>query len=71
LTKRLANGKAMNRVVGVVLSVVGLLIVVTGLGIVFFSNAETWVGPLIVGGSLSLLGLFITVIGWAVHRGSR
>jgi hypothetical protein len=61
----------MKRAPGVVLSVVGLLIVVTGIAIVFFSNAETWIGPLIVGGGLALLGLFVTVIGWAVLRGSR
>jgi drug/metabolite transporter (DMT)-like permease len=61
----------MNRVAGVALGVVGLLVVVTGIAILFLSNAETWIGPLIVGGGLAVLGLFVTVIGWAVLRGSR
>jgi drug/metabolite transporter (DMT)-like permease len=61
----------MKRVAGIVVSLVGLLIVVTGIAIVLFSEAETWAGPLIVGGGIALLGLFVTALGCVVLRVSR
>jgi drug/metabolite transporter (DMT)-like permease len=60
----------MKRMAGVVLSLVGLLIVVTEIAIAFTSGAETWICPFIVGGGIALLGLFVTAIGWAALRGS-
>jgi hypothetical protein len=52
---------------GTVLILAGLLVVGTGIVLAITSNAETWVGPLIVGGGIALLGLFVTWVGWALR----
>ena len=54
----------MRRALGIIIALGGILVVVSGLAIVIFANAETWVGQLIVGGSVVLLGLFVTATGW-------
>jgi uncharacterized protein (DUF983 family) len=48
---------------GTVVILAGLLVVGTGIVLAITSNAETWVGPLIVGGGIALLGLFVTWVG--------
>jgi uncharacterized membrane protein len=56
----------MKLATGTVLILAGLLVVGTGV-VLATSNAETWVGPSIVGGGIVLLGLFVAWVGWAVH----
>ena len=56
----------MKPATGTVVILAGLLVVGTGIVLAITSNAETWVGPLIVGGGIALLGLFVTWVGWAV-----
>ena len=58
----------MRQPLGITATLVGSLIVVTGLAVAIFSNAETWIGQLIVGGGITLLGLFAADIGWLVLR---
>jgi hypothetical protein len=54
----------MRRALGIIIALGGILVVVSGLAIVIFADAETSVGQLIVGESVVLLGLFVTAIGW-------
>lgn len=54
----------MRRSLGIIIGLGGLLIVVSGIAIAIFAGAETWVGQLIVGGGVALLGLFVTATGW-------
>jgi hypothetical protein len=59
----------MRRGTGIVLIVAGVLVLVTGVVTAITSTAETWIGPLIVGGGIALLGLFVAWVGWAVRSG--
>jgi hypothetical protein len=52
---------------GTVLILAGLLVVVTGIVMAITSTAETWIGPLMVGGGIAVLGLFGTWVGWVVR----
>jgi hypothetical protein len=54
----------MRRALRIIIALGGILVVVSGLAIVIFADAETSVGQLIVGESVVLLGLFVTAIGW-------
>jgi hypothetical protein len=53
----------MRRALGIIITLGGILVVVSGLAILIFADAKT-VGQLIVGESVVLLGLFVTAIGW-------
>ena len=57
----------MKLATGTVLILAGLLVVGTGIVLAITSNAETWIGPSIVGGGIVLLGLFVAWVGWAVR----
>jgi hypothetical protein len=57
----------MKPATGTVAILAGLLVVGIGIVLAITSNAETWVGPSIVGGGIALLGLFVTWVGWTVR----
>jgi len=58
----------MRRLPGIAITVLGLLIVATGITMAVTSHAETWVGPVIIGGNIAFLGVVVAAIGWLVVR---